>query len=122
MNYPGQFLHLLPVSDQAMMTLYVPAGRPSTLAVCEISENTLETALREADTAAKQTSNDWIRRAVMSKTTFLDVKDIIDKFVSFLTAGVVFFMTIFNYMWFVSALFNPYRCYANGSFICCVSF
>ena len=72
------------------MTLYVPSALPSTQVVGEINEDILETALREADAAAKQTSNDWIRRAVMSKTAFLDVKDIIEKFVSFLTAGIVF--------------------------------
>lgn len=122
LNNPGQFLHLLPVSDQAMMTLYVPAALPSTQVVCEINEDTLETALREADTAAKQTSNDWIRRAVMSKTSFVDVKDIIEKFVSFLTAGIVLVYLYLKIMWLISSLFNPYGCYANVLFICCVSF
>jgi hypothetical protein len=122
LNNPGQFLHLLPVSDQAMMTLYVSAALPSTQVVCEINEDTLETALREADTAAKQTSNDWIRRAVMSKTSFVDVKDIIEKFVSFLTAGIVFVYLYLKMMWLISSLFNPYGCYANVLFICCVFF
>jgi hypothetical protein len=103
LNNPGQYLHLLPVDDQEMMALYCAAALPSTQAVCEISANTLEKALREADTAAKQKSNDWIRRAVTSKTTALDAKDIIDKFVSFLSAGVGF---IHNYLQIHVALFS----------------
>ena len=80
-------MHLLPLNDQEMLALYLASAPPVSDAACEISADTLEAALCEADAAAKEKSNDWIRRAVTAKTTALDAKDIVDKFISFISEG-----------------------------------
>ncbi len=83
----GRHLHLLPLSDQEMLALYLASAPPVPDAACEISADTLEAALCEADAAAKEKSNDWIRRAVTSKTRVLDAKGIVDKLISFISEG-----------------------------------
>ena len=84
---PERRLHLLPVDDQKMMDLFSAAAFPDAQALCELSAETLEKALCEADAGAKEKSNDWIRRAVTSKTVALNANAIIDKCVAFLSEG-----------------------------------
>ena len=85
---PGRFLPSLPVDDLEMLALSSTVPSPGMHSVGELSSETLENMLRDVDAAAKENSCDWIRRAITSKTKVLDTKDIIDKFVRFLSAGI----------------------------------